>query len=390
MIILAVVRAKLPFANLYFFPVAAAYSALALPWFVFGHFGLVVTPPGLNGPLMHGHEMLFGFAMAVVAGYVLGPQPRRWIASMLGLWLAGRVAFLGWPGSLFAVALNTLFVVLLAWRVVPRFAGSAKKWRNKAVAPVIVGLCIAGALFQTLYTAGKPGPLYGVLLEAILLLSTLMFFMGGRMLAPAVAGHLNKQGRELEARVQPRLEGAVLIVMGVALVLNLVRWSLLRPLVGVLLVLAAALTLVRLLRWPARYCLDRPDLIALMIGYLWLALGWLAVAAAMLSDLLPLSTAVHGLTVGALGTLTLTVMARTRTQRSRRESRMPVALYLAVGLVSLAALARLAAGTYPAGPVPYLVAAVCWSLAFLILLGFFLRLGLEASPVISRPPGPSV
>lgn len=373
-----------PFASLYFFPVASAYAAIALPWSVFGHFGLFITPPGLTGPLAHAHEMIFGFAMAVVAGYLLGPQSRRWMGLWLGLWLAARLTFMSWPGSFLSVAMNSCFVAVLAWRVVPRFTRSAKKWRNKMVAPLILGLCLAGALFQGLSVAGVPGPLHGLLLEAILLLSTLMFYMGGRMLAPAMAGHLHKKGRNLEARVQPRLEGTVLVVMGVVLVLNLAPWNLPRSLVGALLVLAAAFTLMRLLRWPARHCLDRPDLIALMIGYLWLVLGWLLIAAAMLSELLPLSTAVHGLTVGALGTLTLTVMARTRTQRSRRESRMPVVLYLAVGLVSLAALARLAAGTFSAGPTPYLVAAVCWSLAFLILLGFLLRLGLEPSPATSR------
>jgi hypothetical protein len=43
--------------------------------------------------------MLFGFAMAAVAGYVLGPQPKRWIGLILSLWLVGRLAFLGWPST---------------------------------------------------------------------------------------------------------------------------------------------------------------------------------------------------------------------------------------------------------------------------------------------------
>ena len=92
-------NARQTFASLYFFPVAAAYAALALPWSVFAHFGLVEAPPGLNGPLGHAHEMLFGFAMAAVAGYVLGPQPKRWIGLILSLWLVGRLAFLGWPST---------------------------------------------------------------------------------------------------------------------------------------------------------------------------------------------------------------------------------------------------------------------------------------------------
>ncbi|WP_166257664.1 NnrS family protein [Marinobacter salicampi] len=367
-------KARQPFASLYFFPVAAAYGALALPWSVLAQFGLVAGPPGLQGSLGHAHEMLFGFAMAVVAGYVLGPQPRRWIALTLGLWIASRISFLGWPTSFMAALANIAFASLLAYRVIPRFARSAKKWRNKAVAPVILGLCIAAALFMGLYQAAMPGPLYGVLLEAILLLSTLMFFMGGRILAPAVAGHMLKQNRELEARVQPRLEGTVLILMASVLVLNVLLWPPLRMLIGVLLILAAGTALARLLRWPLKHCLDRPDLLALMLGYLWLIIGWLLIALALMADILPASTAIHGLTVGALGTLTLTVMARTRAQRVRKDTSLPALMYVAVGLISIAALARLAAGTVAPGLTFHLLAAGSWSLGFFILLGFLVHL----------------
>jgi uncharacterized protein involved in response to NO len=163
--------------------------------------------------------------------------------------------------------------------------------------------------------------------------------------------------------------------MGVALILNLIPFVVLRPVTGVLLILASGLTLVRLLRWPVWHCVDRPDLIALMIGYLWLGLGWLLTGLALLTGLLPLPNALHSLTIGALGTLTLTVMARTRAQRVRKDSGLPKMLYIAVGLVSVAALTRLLAGTFLSGSIPYLLAAACWSLAFIILLGFLLYLG---------------
>ncbi|MAL99222.1 MAG: hypothetical protein CL583_12340 [Alteromonadaceae bacterium] len=366
-------KARQPFANLYFFPLAAAYAALVLPWSVLAQFELVVAPPGIQAPLGHAHEMIFGFALAVVAGYVLGPQPKPRIFLLTAIWLTARIAFLGWPSSMVSLALNIGFAVLLAYRVVPRFARTAKKWRNKAVAPIILGLCAGAVVFHGLYRAEIAGPLYGILLEAILLLSTLMFFMGGRMLAPAVAGHLLKQGHELEARVQPRLEGTVLIVMGLVLVLNLLPWAPWRQMTGLLLLLAAALTLFRLVRWPVRLCLDRPDLLALMLGYWWIIAGWVLIATALLSNAIPLSTALHGMTIGALGTLTLTVMARTRTQRSHKHTDMPKAVYVAIALISFAALARIAAAVVP-GLSLYLLGAFSWSLAFLILTVVLIQL----------------
>ncbi|HBB21594.1 MAG TPA: NnrS family protein, partial [Pseudomonas sp.] len=84
---------RLPFANAWFFPVAALYAAFILPISVFALLGLIPTPPGLSTPSGHAHEMLFGFALAVVAGYLLGPQPLRLILSLLGCWALARLSF---------------------------------------------------------------------------------------------------------------------------------------------------------------------------------------------------------------------------------------------------------------------------------------------------------
>src|SRR5690606_41896229 len=67
----------------------------------------------------------------------------------------------------------------------------------------------------------------------------------------------------LEARVQPQLEGLVLITLAIILVLNLVPQGWARRASGGLLLAIALLTLVRLLRWQIWHCLDRPDLLAL-------------------------------------------------------------------------------------------------------------------------------
>lgn len=363
-----------PFANLWFFPLATAYAALILPWSVLGQLGLMAAPPGLSSSLGHAHEMLFGFALAVVAGYVLGPQPKTTTLSLVALWSLARLTFLMWPTHWLSLSLQAAFVVTLAIKVVPRFVKAAKKWRNKTVAPIISGLCLAAVLFHLLTLSGHVYLQHALLLEAILLISSLMFFMGGRMIAPAVAGHLTKQGRTLEARVQPQLEGLVLITLAIILVLNLVPQEWARRASGGLLLAIALLTLVRLLRWQIWHCLDRPDLLALALGYLWLVAGWSLTGLSLTWNLLPLPHALHALTIGALGTLTLSVMARSRLHRVRRDPNASPVIYLAVALLSLAALIRIL-GKAPTAS--YLAAAVCWSLAYLILLGVLLKLAVE-------------
>lgn len=360
--------ARQPFANAWFFAVAALYAALILPWSVLGLLGLLPTPPGLATPYGHAHEMLFGFALAVVAGYLLGPQPQRVTLALLAGWALARLGWLFWPAGWLSMLGAAPFAAGLAWKVVPRFVGAAKKWRNQSVAPLVIALGLAsvlGSLDPRLSIS--PHPAQG----ALLVLATLLFFMGGRIIAPALAGHAQSQGWNLQARVQPHLEGSGLVLLGIALLALLVS---LESVGGALTLAAGALTGIRLLRWQPWRHLRRADLAVLLLGYAWLALGLLLFGAALLFDVLPLTVALHGITVGALGTLTLAVMARTRLLYRLRDANAVPWIHPAAGLLSLAALARILPVPLGADPYPWLlVSAACWSLAFLLLAALLWR-----------------
>ncbi|OCX93452.1 MAG: hypothetical protein BFD77_12630 [Pseudomonas sp. CO183] len=357
-------KPRLPFANAWFFPAAALYAALILPSSVLALLGLIPALPGLVTPAGHAHEMIFGFALAVIAGYLLGPQPLRFTLTLLGCWLLARVSFLLWPGSWLALASAALFAAGLAWKVLPRFLGAAKKWRNQTVAPIVAGL----GLLSAAASGGFGATLDRLaLLEALLLLAALMFFMGGRIIAPAVAGYAQSQGRQLAARVQPNIEGTVLILLGLALVLNLLPWALTRQLTGAVLISASVLTIIRLLRWQPWHC-TRPDLLILLLGYAWLALGLLLFGLGTLLPRLPLSATLHALSVGALGSLTFAVMARTQLIYRFRDPAAQPWIQAAALLISLAALARVVPALLDQSrPGWLLLAAITWSLAFLAL-----------------------
>ena len=99
--------------------------------------GIVPSLPGLRTPLGHAHEMLFGYALAVVAGNQLGPMGVARLSVLAGLWALARVAFLATPLSTAAAATNIAFAVLLALHVAPRLLVAAKKRRNQAL-PLIL------------------------------------------------------------------------------------------------------------------------------------------------------------------------------------------------------------------------------------------------------------
>ena len=358
-------KPRLPFANAWFFPAAAGYAALLLPWSVLTMLGLVPVLPGLATAAGHAHEMLFGFALAVIAGYLLGPQPLRLTLALLGCWLLARLGFLLWPGSWLTLVSAALFGAGLAWKVVPRFLGAAKKWRNQIVAPVVAGLSLLSAVAGSAFSQGLALPL---LSETLLLIAVLLFFMGGRIIAAALAGHAQSEGRQLATRVQPQLEGAVLILLLLALLLNLLPWSLLEPLTGGLLVAASVLAAIRLLRWQPWHCGKRADLLVLLLGYAWLAIGLLLFGLSTLLPALPITATLHALSIGALGSLTFGVMTRTRLIYRFRDANARRWIHPLVLLISLAALARVLPPLLGLEQQGWLLfAATCWALAYLTL-----------------------
>src|SRR5512138_3797734 len=221
-----------------FYPVAAFYSAIALPFTVMAR------------PAIHAHEMLVGFALAAVAGNQLGPASTSEVLSLLLLWLAARAGSLVAAGGWIDAIANGAFAALVALRVAPRLFGAAKKWRNLALPLALTALCVGAALWPI----GRE--------VMVVLFATLMLFMGGRILAAAIAGQLHRQGERLGARVQPRLEAALLVACALALAFP-----------APALLAAAALAGVRMARWRLWAVRGRADLLCLAAGYAWLVVG---------------------------------------------------------------------------------------------------------------------
>ncbi len=354
-------------ASYYLFPLAAAYAALLMPWSILALLYGLPAPAGLYSAFGHAHELLIGYAMLVVAGYLLGPLAGRKVLLLIGMWLLARLGFLCCPGGYVAVAGAVLVAGLTAYWTVPRFARSAKKWRNKTTAPLLIVLCSL-----VVFAAPSTWQSQPVLLELLLALALLMFFMGGRIIAPAVAGHLLRQQRTLAARVQPNIEGAVLVLLFAALVLYPLPNLLSEQLVGALLLSGGLLTALRLLRWQLWHCLTRADLLLLGAGYAWLALGLSLLGCALLFKPALLSAAVHAITVGALGTLTLTVMARTQLMQRFRDPNARPLSHIAGVLMNCAALLRVIPALLVQQNSSWLLsAAIVWSLSFLLLLLVF-------------------
>ncbi len=360
--------------NVVFFPIATIYALFVLPASVLAMLGLTSALPALASPAGHAHEMLFGFALAVIVGNQLGALSRSKLALLAGLWLAARATFLVSPQSIAAAVANIAFAALLASQLAPRLLAAAKKWRNEALPLVLTAICACSAAFHVARQAGFAAAEHTILAVAVLLFALLLLFMGGRLIAPAIAGQFYRQGGNLDARVQPRIEGGLIIAMAVAVAGSLLAsWRPFALLAATATALAGALSMARLWRWRLWALHGRPDLLCLAAGYGWLALGLLLHGAAFAAGRYQ-TAALHIITVGALGTLTLNVMAMTWTLKARQDPARDRLRIAATVLVGAAALTRVLAGVGAFDPqAAFVLASLMWSSAFGLLLAHLVR-----------------
>lgn len=382
----AVRAAKPPFANIYWFPLAALYAAIILPLSVAGQLNWLEVPAGLSSSWGHGHEMIFGFALAVIAGYISGPMPKRDTYTWLLLWLLARLSFWFAPATFISAFFNLIFIGLLVLKLAPLFLKTAKKWRNKSVGFILFGLFFAALGFYAAFVLqAQEVSAHKMLLEAVLLLSTLMFYMGGRIIAPAMAGHFQRNNNYMKDRVQPRFEGGLLLILFAILLLNPLPFVWVDKLNAWLLFMAALLGSLRILRWRPWWCTDRADLLLMIVGYAWIKIGWVFIALSFWDASFSITQALHAITVGALGTLTSTVMARTRAHRVLRDPNDKPWFFALPLLISLAAVLRLTAWQWNY-QLALLLAVILWSVSFagLAIFLFWLREKERIRPILNQ------
>lgn len=354
------------------FPSATLFALAAVPlWLLFRLKHSVASA-------WHGHEMLFGFALAVVAGFLSTRAVGGVVWILLGTWLAGRIAA-GTGSSPLALLIGMTFPAMVLMVAVPPLLSGAKRWENRILPAILAALVAADAAWWAGAVWLSPPVQTRALLTAIDLFALLLLLIGDRSLRAAVGGHLERLGVARRDHTQRRYELPLVGLVGGAAVFDAFTFG---AVAGLLCIGAAFLTLLRVMPWQLHRTLSHPPLWTLGLGYLWLLPGLAAKGIAQLGDTVPVTDMLHGLGVGALGTLTLVMMARTATLRARK----PIADFADIGiatlLVSAAALSRLLAPYLSAAQHWLLwLAATAWTGAFVILL---IRLRRSAGPAPPR------
>jgi len=359
-----------------FFLLGAAFAiVMGLLWIMVLH-----APMGLPPEMLywHGHEMLVGFGMAAVAGFLL-TSISRWtgrppvqgneLLLLVVAWLLGRLAMgfaFAYPAWV-AAAADMIFPLLLVYFVGRELVrgGSTRNFLIVGIVSVLAGL-------NLFYHLGRAGVIEGDDRTAVYLLIHLMLLLvaiiGGRIIPNFTMGWLRQNGHGAERMPASFMPLEVLALVATVSIGIAAAYA---PLSGALAnglpwlaLLAAVAHSCRLACWRGLATRSNPLLFVLHFAYGWLPLGYLLTALAYWGYLPP-TLALHALTMGVIGLMILAVTTRVALGHTGRALQASRAVVVAYGLLTLAVVARLA-GTYASGNyrVTVDVSALLWSAAF--------------------------
>jgi uncharacterized protein involved in response to NO len=351
----------------------AMLAALIVPLWVAMFLGRLQWVPNAAPLLWHVHEMLFGFAVAIIVGFLL-TAGKNWtglatprgatLGALALLWLAARVTSVLGPYALYAVLDMALLPLVAA--VLVNLLLRAGNHRNLPLALILVLLACTNLTFHLAVMGLLQVSTLAVLFAALALIVMIECFMAGRVIPAftmALAPGLKLSVRPCEARLT-----LVATVFGLALWVFAAPWGI----TFVVLTLASFLHTRRLLGWRSVLTLRRPILWILHAAYAWIPIGLGLLALAQIG-LVTVSAGVHALAVGTTGGLIIGMITRTARGHTGRPVQASRAEVLAYALVMSAAALRvfvpvLAPSLYITS---LIAAAAAWSAAFLIYLWIF-------------------
>lgn len=308
-----------------FFLLAGSYALLALPTWSGMIARAIPLPPSFPSWIWHAHEMLFGYAMAVIAGFLL-TAVRNWtgiqtlhglpLAGLAFAWCAARVLLLcpvtAWYGAMLDVA-------FIAWLCasVSRPLLRTRQWRNLALVSKVYFLLAADLLFYVgLFNGWNKGIELGVQFGLYTVLA-LILVVARRVMPMFIQRGLSLASPPRNLRL---IDVAALPLFLTVMVLDLAHvWSFVSASLACLL---AILHLARLALWYVPRIWRHPLLWVLFLGYAWIIAGFFLLAGALLGWV-GYSLAVHAFAVGGIGMMTIGMMARVAWGHTGREISQP-------------------------------------------------------------------
>jgi len=377
-----------------FFLVAGIYAVLAMgvweTWLAaFALDGEAPALPFAPPPqLWHAHEMIYGYACAVLGGFFLTAVP-SWtgeksaraaaLTLLAALWLAGRLA-VWWSGGLdplLVAALDLAFLPLLGVKIALQLF-RRPKLQNLMFLGLIALLWTGNLLVHLDWIGLTPGLAGRGLRMGLMTIAATIAIIGGRVIPAFTRNAMLREGRETGLpKTRAWAEGAG--IAAATLLPALIGLGLPDAALALVALIAGLAQALRLAGWRGNWTLGRPILWSLHLGFAMLALGYLAMAAAWVGWIGEIS-ALHVTAIGAIGGMTLAMMTRAALGHTGRPLTAARPIAWAYGLVALAALVRSLGGEAAPGWYEWamLISGAFWLLAFTLFVAIYL-------PILTGP-----
>ena len=362
-----------------FYLLASSFAAISIALWALQYTGLLGASY-LSGPMWHAHEMIFGFVLAVIVGFLF-TAGRNWanqptptgasLAALAALWVAARVLVLtpwGWA----AAAANVGFVLAAAYAL-GRALWAGRSQRNYFFVGLLLLLACATLALHLELLGVIELPAWGSIHLALDVVLFIMAVMAGRVV-PMFTNNGVPGARATRNTLVEKLALGSLLALLVADLLPLPAWPL-----ALLCLVAALAHFARWWLWQPWTTLRTPLVWVLHAAYLWIPLHLALRSAAALGWAAP-TLASHALMAGAAGGLIIGMMTRTalgHTARPLKADRVDVVCYLLVlgaGVVRVFVPWLQPAWTNTA----VLVSAALWSAGFALY-------ALRYAPRLCRP-----
>lgn len=370
-----------------FFLAGGLFSTIAMAWWIWVWQGLSEWQVYGGSVWWHGHEMVFGFGCVIVVGFLL-TAVKNWTGTigfrgwpLLGLfllWLLGRLvlafSFI-MPASVASGSTLSAAVFWIAFIDMLFLPASAiamfipvykvRQWRNMFFVPILLSFSLLNGVSHWAIVNNQPELANRVLHSAILILCLVIAIIGGRVIPMFTAnGTGTAKATAIKWLDQMSITSLVLVVL-----CSLIGFSYFnRDVLVVVFFISALLNAYRFIRWGFWKCWNVPLLWSLHLGYAFLPLGLFAMACYFSGLLTNFGIALHVFSVGAVGSMILSMTSRVSLGHSGRSLQPPKLMSLAFMLIFLAAVFRVFVPEFlPGYYQPGIVAAgIAWILAYLI------------------------
>lgn len=368
------IRPRIPFFRLAFRPffwLGACFSVVSIAVWALTFTGNMQFSPYGGSYFWHAHEMLFGFTVAIIVGFLL-TAVQTWtkvpsikgtpLVLLVSLWLSARI-FIAFPDLVpmsLVTALDVLFLPLSAlFLAIPII--KAKMWRNLFFVPILLVMAILNGLMHANVLAEFKISFISISHTMILMVALVMCMMGGRVFPMFTANGTRTERVPAIAW----LEKLAII----SIVLSIIAGSGLVPLsdsvTGSILILAGVANFVRAVRWRIWVTFKTPLVWSLHTSYWAVCLGLIMLGMVKLQWLSSASFAYHAITVGGIGGMILAMISRVSLGHTGRFIEVGKVMTLAFLAMVIAAVSRVIAPYFVSDyQAIILFSAALWCLAY--------------------------